>query len=136
MDRELVAEKIESLRRCVERIKERCPEQLDVLEESLDYQDIVTLNLTRAVQLCVDIGSHYLSGSTNPPPQTMGETFVQLNKEGVISQELADRMCKAVGFRNIAVHNYDAINWKIVHQVCRHHISDFQDFARVFAIML
>ncbi|MBT4331559.1 MAG: hypothetical protein HOD58_16740 [Gammaproteobacteria bacterium] len=39
MDRELVAEKLELLRRCVVRIEERCPEQLSDLEQSLDYQD-------------------------------------------------------------------------------------------------
>ena len=96
----------------------------------------MALNLTRAVQLCVDIAAHYLSSSTEPPPQTMGETFLQLNEKGIISQELADRMCKAVGFRNIAVHNYETINWNIVHHVCRFHISDFHDFAKVFMVML
>ena len=104
MDRELVAEKIESLRRCVERIQERCPERLEVLEESLDHQDIVALNLTRAVQLSVDISAHFLAGGSAPPPQTMGESFSQLAEEGVISEALSEKMRKAVGFRNIAVH--------------------------------
>ncbi len=136
MDRELVAEKIESLRRSVERIQERCPERIEVLEENLDYQDIVALNLTRAVQLCVDIAAHYLSSAKTPPPRTMGEAFQQLQQEGVIDQALADRMRKAVGFRNIAVHNYEAINWKIVHQLCRHHLSDFREFASIFLTKL
>jgi predicted GNAT family acetyltransferase len=38
MDRELVAEKLELLRRCVVRIEERCPERLSDLEKNLDYQ--------------------------------------------------------------------------------------------------
>ena len=136
MDRELVAEKLESLRRCVERIESRCPEQLRLLEEDLDRQDIVALNLTRAVQLSVDIAAHYLSGASIPPPQTMGEAFIQLHQLGILTLEQSERMRKAVGFRNIAVHNYEAINWAIVHQVCRHHLSVFLGFAQVFSKML
>ncbi len=133
MDRELVSEKLESLRRCVERIRERCPQKLEELQESLDYQDIVALNLSRAVQLCVDVAAHYIASTSLPPPQTMGEAFTRLEEEGIISPELSERMKKAVGFRNIAVHNYEAINWEVVHQVCRHHLIDFQGFARAIS---
>ena len=38
-------------------------------------------------------------------------------------------MKKSVGFRNIAVHNYDAIDWHIVHSICRLHLGDFREFA-------
>ena len=40
-------------------------------------------------------------------------------------------MRKAVGFRNIATHNYDQINWQIVHNIVKHHLDDFAAFARV-----
>ena len=43
---------------------------------------------------------------------------------------LADRLKKAVGFRNIAVHNYERINSEIVHAVCSRHLDDFRTFAR------
>ena len=38
-------------------------------------------------------------------------------------------MKKAVGFRNIAIHNYDAIDWHIVHSICQRNLDDFRDFA-------
>ena len=44
---------------------------------------------------------------------------------------LAARLKKAVGFRNIAMHNYEAIDWFIVHSIVTHHLKDFVDFARV-----
>jgi uncharacterized protein YutE (UPF0331/DUF86 family) len=37
---------------------------------------------------------------------------------------------KSVGFRNIAVHNYDAINWDIVHSIVDLHLKDFSEFAK------
>jgi uncharacterized protein YutE (UPF0331/DUF86 family) len=42
---------------------------------------------------------------------------------------LANRLKQAVGFRNLAVHNYDAIDWGIVHDICRNHLVDFRQYA-------
>jgi uncharacterized protein YutE (UPF0331/DUF86 family) len=33
-------------------------------------------------------------------------------------------------------HNYEAINWKIVHAICTQHLSDFRDFAASIAARL
>ena len=130
MDREVVEQKLESLRRCLQRIKEKCPPSADILARDLDAQDILSLNLSRAVQLCVDIGAHIVASKSVPPPATMGQTFDVLAELGIISEELASRMKNAVGFRNITVHNYEAINWQIVHAIATRHVGDFADFAR------
>lgn len=55
MDRQLIEEKLESLRRCIQRVEDKCPDTVDQLELDLDAQGIVSLNLTRAVQITVDI---------------------------------------------------------------------------------
>lgn len=133
MDNELIEQKLESLRRCLQRIQGKCPSSAETLASDPDLQDIIVLNLTRALQLCVDIGTHLISGMDTPPPSTMGQTFDLLAEIGVINTELAIRMKKAVGFRNIAVHNYEAINWQIVHAIATRHLNDFKDFAQAVA---
>lgn len=130
MDRELIAQKLEALRYCVGRIASRCPGDPDTLARDPDAQDIVALNLARAVQQCVDIGAHLLSRSSLRAPATMGETFERLAEGGWLDAELAERMRRAVGFRNIAVHNYETINWALVHEICQKHLDDFRAFAR------
>lgn len=130
MDRDLISEKLESLRRCVHRVSEKCPPDLDTLEQDVDLQDIVTLNLSRAVQLSVDIGAHMVADLNVRPPDTMGQIFDLLGAAGIISPELAARLKKAVGFRNVAIHRYEAIDWGIVHEIARNHIDDFTSFAR------
>jgi uncharacterized protein YutE (UPF0331/DUF86 family) len=129
MDRDVIEQKIESLRRCVERVHQKCPATADALASDVDAQDILTLNLTRAVQLCVDIGAHLIAVTDNPAPDTMGQTFDVLAELAVIPHEIAVRMKKAVGFRNIAVHNYEAIDWQIAHAIATRHMSDFVAFA-------
>lgn len=48
----------------------------------------------------------------------------------MIDAALSTRLKKAVGFRNIGIHNYEAINWEIVFSIVTEHIDDFKDFAR------
>lgn len=131
MDWPLIEQKLESLRRSILRVKDKCPKTAAELAGDYDAQDILSLNLTRAVQMCVDIGAHLVSDSEFPPPGTMGKTFDILYDAGIISADLAGRMKKAVGFRNIAVHNYESINWAIVFTIATAHIRDFEEFAQV-----
>jgi len=57
-----------------------------------------------------------------------------LLKLGVLETELAKRLKKSVGFRNLAVHNYEAINWAIVHAIATRHLVDFEAFAKAVAV--
>jgi uncharacterized protein YutE (UPF0331/DUF86 family) len=102
---------------------------LPELQQDLDAQDIVTLNLTRAVQVAIDIAAHILSKQSCASPQTMGEAFELLADLKVIDEELCQRMKGAVGFRNMAVHDYGAMSWTIVFAICQKHLADFKAFA-------
>ena len=130
MDRVIVEQKLESLRRCLQRIETKCPADSAALVADFDLQDIVALNLSRAVQLTVDIGAHLIASIGVPPPDTMGQTFDLLAQAGLLNVELANHLKKAVGFRNIAIHNYEKINWEIVHSIVKHHLIDFTEFSR------
>ena len=136
MDRAVIEEKLESLRRCLQRVADKCPPDPETLGRDPDLQDIVVLNLSRAVQLCVDIGAHIIAGMEVPPPDTMGQTFDALAQAGVIHENLSMQLKKAVGFRNIAVHNYREIDWTIVHTIAGHHLDDFTEFAKTIATRL
>jgi uncharacterized protein YutE (UPF0331/DUF86 family) len=133
MDKEIVSTKLETLRRCVQRLKEKTPESVTLLQGDDDLQDIVCLNLERAIQVCVDLASHIIADADLAAPSTMAETFDQLERAGVISADLAARMKRAVGFRNIAVHSYQLINWSMVFSILTTRLDDFRSFAAAIA---
>ncbi|TKB88964.1 MAG: DUF86 domain-containing protein [Nitrospira sp.] len=133
MDRDLVETKLESLRRCIERIAGKTPSSVDQLVRDPDVQDIIALNLQRAIQLSVDVAAHLIAETDAAPPSTMAENFGVLQKLQIIDPVLAERLTKAVGFRNIAVHSYQAINWNVVYQICKHHLDDFRQFTKAVA---
>ena len=130
MDKDVINNKIESLMRCVERIRTHIPSSVEELESDFDMQDIIILNLERAVQICVDVANHIISGFNESVPQTMALSFDALAKKNVIPQELAKNLSHAVGFRNIVVHQYENISWQIVYAIVTKNLSDFSDFAK------
>lgn len=129
MDKQLVARKLDSLARCLARIEAKRPASAAQLAADVDAQDILSINLERAVQLCVDLGAHLLADHLTPPPETMGDVFQLLAEAGMISHDLATAMRQAVGFRNLSVHAYDRLDWERVFDIVRHRLDDFRRFA-------
>lgn len=130
MDTELVTSKLESLARCVQRLQTKTPPSLDRLKEDVDSQDIIAVNLERAVQLCVDMALHWISDHRAiPVPETMAEAFQVLASHHVLSEPVALELVSAVGFRNLSVHAYDKINWEIVWAILTKHLDVFPRFA-------
>jgi len=127
-DHDLLDLKIESIRRCLGRIVEKTPPNADALQTDYDAQDIVSVNLQRAVQLCVDIAAHLIAERGWDAPTTMAETFSVLADAEIIDRELAERLRRAVGFRNISVHEYERIDWNRVHRLITTRLGDFRTF--------
>ena len=129
-DRDLTGAKLESLRRCLDRIVSRTPDDPEALCSNYDTQDIIALNLQRAVQLCVDIGSRIIGEYGWNAPETMAGVFPVLARHGVITTDLADRLQRAVGFRNISVHEYREVDWYRVYRIITEDLKDFREFGR------
>lgn len=130
MDKQIILNKLSSLKRCIERIESKVPGTCAALKADFDLQDIISLNLQRAVQVCVDIAAHISAGLDTRPPAYMTESFDNLNKAGIIPDDLCIRMKKSVGYRNIAVHEYSTINWDVVFSVATVNLADFRNFAK------
>ena len=64
-------------------------------------------------------------------PQESRDAFALLEQTGRLEASLADRMKRMVGFRNVAVHDYQRLNLDIVRSIVRERLDDFIEFARV-----
>ncbi len=130
---EALIPKLDSLARCILRIESKKPFTLTELQTNFDLQDILSINIERAVQQCVDLCAICITELGLSPPATMGEGFDLMAIHNWISPELANRMKKAVGFRNIAVHEYEKMDWAIVHSICHDRLVDLKEFGRIIS---
>jgi uncharacterized protein YutE (UPF0331/DUF86 family) len=130
---EIIAAKLVSIGRCVDRIVANTPESAEQLAADHDRQDIISVNLQRAVQLAVDAAGAVIAARQAAPPDTMAESFRILVRERVLDGALAERLARAVGFRNVSVHEYDEIDWNIVYSIITRHLDDFRGFVKAIS---
>jgi uncharacterized protein YutE (UPF0331/DUF86 family) len=94
-------------------------------------QDAIVLNLQRACESSIDAAMHLVRVHRLGIPQETREAFVLLEHAHLIEPQLADRLKKMVGFRNVAIHDYQKLNLEIVRRIVVDHLEDFLAFARV-----
>lgn len=68
------------------------------------WLDSVKYNSIAAIECCVDVGQHLCAVRGWGPPSTNADTFRILAAHGVLDDDLAARMARASGFRNVLVH--------------------------------
>src|SRR4030067_3378943 len=118
---DIVLNKVAIIEKCINRIKEEYVGYEDIFEENYTKQDSVVLNLERACQACMDLGMHILRIKNLGIPQSNREIFVLLQKARIINPGLSKKMQAMVGFRNIAVHDYQNLNLNIVRAIIEKH---------------
>jgi uncharacterized protein YutE (UPF0331/DUF86 family) len=129
MKNDVVLNKISVIERC----KKRIIDVYDQKPENLkDYtkQDSIILNIQRACEACIDLAMHLVAQERLGLPQTSRDAFDMLESSSIIDEEIAKRLKAMVGFRNIAVHDYQTINLNILEQIVEKHLEDFTDFTK------
>ena len=130
VNQRLLLEKSDVVTRCLNRVKSKTPATKKELLADIDAQDIITLNLERAIQASVDIAAHIIAYTPLGTAPTMADSFLLLAKANIIDDDIAIRMQKAVGLRNLLVHEYQLINWDIVWSVLQYRIKDPMEFVQ------
>lgn len=130
MTDQVIVNKVAIIERCIIRIKEEYafnPENL----KNFTRQDSIILNIQRACEAAISLAMHLIAEKGWGLPQSSREAFEILRVKGVISEQLAVTLKGMVGFRNLAVHDYQSINLKIVQKIIEQHLGDLQEFAQV-----
>ena len=128
-DSAVIDARLRELSRRLRRIEARRPPSVKALAADEDLQDILARNLEVAIQTCIDVAFH-VCGAHGGVPTTAGEAFEELAKRGLLERSLAERLQRAVGFRNVLVHEYTEVDWKIVMQVIRTGTRDLAAFGK------
>lgn len=130
MENELVIfNKYTIIENCIKRINSVYDGKIDTLK-NYNLQDIIVLNLQRACQATIDIAMHIISVRNLGAPQSGKAAFSILENNNIISKEISQNMQGMIGFRNIAIHEYQELNLDILKNILDSHLSDLTEFAR------
>lgn len=125
-DKILIAKKLTQIEVCVEELKTLArPEEIrgNVREERF-----VKYTLQIAIQAALDAASHVVADERLGVPSGNRELFLLLASNGWIPAELASRLAKMAGFRNMLVHQYGDVDLDIVERILKHDLDDLLAF--------
>lgn len=130
VDRDLIVKKADSVRKHVQRTTEKSNTDLHTFLNDADCQDIVLFNVQMAVQNCIDIAAHIISEEGFGVPGSNNEMFYLLEENGFLDRDITEKMVKAVGFRNLIVHEYGKIDLKQVFNAARNNTNDLLEYLK------
>jgi uncharacterized protein YutE (UPF0331/DUF86 family) len=128
VDRDLIIAKAASIRAHFDRIAEKTADGVQAFLGDPDRQDVVAFNLHLAVENCTDIAAHIISENGWGVPGSASEMFYVLEERGMLDPQLTERMVKAVGLRNLIVHEYGAIDLNRLFATVRKDLDDLNAF--------
>ena len=128
VDKTLVLRKIAELERYEEQVREFAGISLSAYRADWKTQRIVERTLQMMIEACVDIAGHMISDLRMRTPSSYADTFRVLGEHSVLDHELLGNMEKMAKFRNVVVHQYEAVDPEIVIAILRKHIDDFRSF--------
>ena len=93
-------------------------------------QDSTVFNIQRACEAAIDLAMHFVAQRNLGIPQTSREAFTLLQTAGILSEDTSKQMRAMVGFRNIAVHNYQDLEIEVLQAIIQQHLGDFERFLK------
>ena len=127
---DVLLNKASSIERCVARAREEYATDPSSFATNFTRQDAAILNIQRACEAALDMGQHIIRRESLGLPQSARDVFALLAQSGWIDQTLADSMKRMVGFRNVAVHDYQTLQLSITLNIITEHLGEFSEFSR------
>jgi uncharacterized protein YutE (UPF0331/DUF86 family) len=128
---DVLINKAAAIERAVRRVREEHAGDDRNLLYDQTRQDAIVLNLQRACESSIDAAMHLVRVRRLGVPQETREAFALLEKADVLDAQLADHLKKMVGFRNVAVHDYQKLNIEIVRSIVVNRLDDFLVFTQL-----
>jgi len=128
---DVIVNKVAIIERCLTRVTEEYDGDERNLRHNLTRQDSIILNLQRACEASIDLAMALIKVHRLGPPQESRHAFELLGEAGLLDSELTVRMARMIGFRNVAVHDYQRLNLDIVKAIILERLDDFRTFGRV-----
>lgn len=122
---DVLVNKAATIERCVARARQEYDANPGGFAYDHTRQDAAILNIQRACEAALDMGQHLIRRERLGVPQSARDVFALLAQAGWIAPDLADALKRMVGFRNIAVHDYQALQLPITVSIIQKHLDEF-----------
>ena len=129
--RNVLLNKAAIIERCIRRAREEYAGGGAAFEANYSRQDAAVINVIRACEASIDMGQAIMRAEKLGLNKSAGEIFDILAQSKIVPVALSAELKKMVGFRNIAVHQYQELDPAKVADVLARRLDDLLEFVRV-----
>ena len=129
LDKERILTKIDEIDGYIEELNQVMPgnfEEYKQIEKKRSCERLLQLS----IECIIDICKLFVSGLRLGLPSEENDLFDKMEKKKLISEVMASTLKEMRGFRNILVHEYAAVNDKIVFDALKTKLEDFRKFKK------
>lgn len=126
---DVLLHKVATIQKCCNRVAELY-RPAESFREDINRQDAAVLNIQRACEAAIDMANIVVKEQQLGIPTSARDSFLLLSKQALLPEEVAQAMSNMVGFRNIAVHDYQSIDMNILCDIIENRMTDFELFAK------
>ncbi|VAW33556.1 Protein of unknown function DUF86, SO_3166 group [hydrothermal vent metagenome] len=121
---DIVINKIQSIQRCIVRARDELGADPTGFAENYTRQDAAVLNVLRACEQSIDLANHLIKTYKMGIPTASADSFALLQQQGVIDDDLRQKLASMVHFRNTIIHQYQRMDIAIVQAVIKSGLDD------------
>ena len=128
IDRGRVEHLINYVQEMLNRLQNQSGKSFEEFAEDFQAVDASLYELQTMLEAISDIAMHIVTGANLGSPNSRPEAVEMLAKNGIIPQELAEKISQAIRMRNVIVHHYPRVNLRTVYDVIQNDLGDIVDF--------
>jgi uncharacterized protein YutE (UPF0331/DUF86 family) len=129
----LILGKIAAIERSVARAREEFAAAGAHFHNDFTRQDAAILNILRGCEQALDVANILVRERQFGMPQSSRDSFKLLVDAGLIDPALGSSLQRMIGFRNIAVHQYQQLDLAIVEAILRRDLDHLLAYSGAIA---
>jgi uncharacterized protein YutE (UPF0331/DUF86 family) len=125
---ELIRSKLVDIEESVNLVEENLPSSFEEFSQLGLVKDGIYKRMEFSIESIIDILSIINSDLRLSIPEDEEDFIENLGRNGILTQNMVDKVRRMKGFRNIIVHRYGRIDDLLAHKILTEHMDDFYEF--------
>ena len=125
---DLIRDKLTEIEDSIELVRSHLPQNFEEFSRLGLVKDGIYKRIEFAVEIVIDICAIINSDLRLEMPESEEGIVESLAKNGILTEEMTDKIRRMKGFGNIVVHRYGKIDDRVAFSILRDNIDDFDEF--------
>lgn len=132
MGNDIILKKLEQIKELINELERLLNVSLEMFIKDLVVVRAAERNFQLIVDTASDINTQILIERGGKTPDTYRESFIALEKEGILSHEFVQKLAESARVRNILVHEYDfEEDYEKFYHAAQSHVPAYHQYIKI-----